>query len=219
MAIKTLQAGVTLVEMVVVVAIVAVVSVVVVFNYSSFNNIVSLRQLSQEVGLTVRRAQAFATSVRNLKTGGVELYPAYGIAFSAGSSVGSATAPYDKKFILFADIPASGSTWGDGMYTGGSTCGAPSSNTDECTEQFSIASADKVVRLCADIGVGGTESCFSDKEVDIVFRRPSPDARICVVQSGVCLSTTPSYVKVILQSPKGIERMVTIWNTGQISAQ
>ena len=208
------QAGVTLVEMVVVVAIVAVVSSVIIFNYSTFSTNASVKSLAQQVALSVRKAQAYATSVRNIDNTSTDtiLYPAYGISFAVNQS--GATLASSKQFVLFADIPPSGSTIGDGKYTTNGTCGNPAFGS-ECIETFTITSADTIVQLCTN--TSGTETCFSDKEVDIVFRRPSPDANVCLLVGGLCQVAKPAYAKVVLQSLKGGQKTITVWTTGQIS--
>ena len=210
-----LNRGVTLIEMLVVVAIVALVSTVIIFNYSDFSNNVSVRALAQEVALGVRKAQTYATSVRNVDgtTGNSSLYPAYGISFAIKQT--SKTSPYEKQFVLFADIPDNGEKVGDGVYNTKDSCGTPQFG-DECAEMFNITSADKIVKLCTTTG-GAKEDCFTDKAVDIVFRRPSPDANICIDSGGVCQTEKPAYVKIVIESAKGLQKTITVWNTGQIS--
>lgn len=210
MVTRTTQSGVTLVELIVVVAIVALISSVLMFNYSDFSTNVSLRGLSQEVALAIRKTQTYATSVHNA---GSDSYPAYGISFSLQDPVG-AYEPSKKQFVLFADIPLGPDPLPNRLYDTDGTCGAPLSGA-ECTEELVITSGDSVVGIETD-----RTGRVSTGSVTITFRRPTPDASICYSYGGPhdsCIPQTISYAKIFLQSAKGVERVVTVWNTGQIS--
>ena len=211
MAIKNSQAGLSIVEMIVVVAIFAVVASVLFFNFSDFNTNVSIRNLSQEVALMVRKSQLYATGVHNLDgvSASSKTYQAYGISFSAKTSGGTYEAT-SKRFVLFADTVSSGVN--NRRYTASSSCGNPTTS-NECVEAFGITTGDRISSLCTDLG------CSSTNTVNVVFRRPSPDAEICIdTGSGNCTALR-SFLKVVIRSARGQERSVTIWNTGQISTQ
>ncbi len=216
MAIKKVrQSGVTLIEMIVVVGIFSVVAAVLFFRYSDFSSGISIRNLSQEIALMTRRAQTYATSVRSLEGTVVtsEAYPAYGISFSAASS----SAPYganSKQFVLFADTIEGSDI--DRFYDNGGSCGNPTQG-NECIENFTITTSDRIVEICTDYPSANT--CTTNGTVNVVFRRPAPDAEICVVSGGACITQLASYIKVTLESAKGTRRTVTVWNTGQISGQ
>jgi len=224
---RTTQAGVTLIEMLVVVAIIAVISSVIMFNYSDFSSNVSVRNLSQEIALAIRKGQTYATSVRSVDGTSIEdssAYAGYGVSFSTNET---ATDPYlatSRRFVLFVDIPEGG---GSGAYAGtysqtsGQACGDPTSSSNECIESFSITTADKIVAICGgDVEGYSSEpaTCTGTGAVDISFKRPSPDARIVYTdENGV--TTRSTYAQIILESAKGLKRGITVWNTGQISVQ
>lgn len=216
---KSTQAGVTLIEMLIVVAIIAVVSAVLMFNYSDFSTNVSVRNLSQEVALAIRKAQTYATSVRPIEgTNFISsaAFPGYGIVFSTDAPTLATVTPTEKRFVLFANIEDGlGSEDVYGADTTNNTCGAPSSGSNECIEAFTISTADKVVAIC-----GGTAGAYTDTAqctalgtATITFRRPSPDARI--IYNG----SPADYAQIVLESAKGLTRAVVVWNTGQISVQ
>lgn len=221
------QAGVTLIEMLVVVAIIAVVSSVMMFNYSDFSTNVSVRTLSQEVALSIRKAQTYATSVRSVDGTNIQdssAYAGYGISFSTNDTATDPYLPTSKQFVLFVDIPGSDSdtpgTYGSQM----ATCGTPTSSGNECVEAFGISTADKVVAICGGDATyvsnpsDPTAPCNSKGSVDISFKRPSPDAKITYTSaSGV--SVQSAYAQIILESAKGVRRGITVWNTGQIGVQ
>ncbi len=210
------QAGVTLIELIVVIGIFAVVSSVLMFNYSDFSNGVSIRNLSQDIALSIRKAQTYATSVQIID--GVpqttQTFPSYGLSFSLENS-GQAFNANKKEFVLFADLIPSGDSVPNKKYDNDGTCGAVKEGT-ECLEKVSITSADSIVGLETDVTgpvITGT--------VNITFRRPSPDAIICYIPSGEsdCIPQAISYAKILLQSVKGTTKTVSVWNTGQINVQ
>ncbi len=211
------NAGVTLIEMLIVLAIFSLVSSILLFNYSDFRTNVSLRNLSQEVALAVRKAQTYATSVRGIDYSGTTRdYPAYGIGFSTEASPES-LAPGEKKIVLFVDVPPDEDPEEEGDlfydYSTG-TCGTVLEG-EECFEKFQISTPDKI----SDIEVCTTSTCSSESEVYIVFRRPNPDAWFCVPSGSSCDGTTYSSVTITLESQTGLTKTVSIWNTGQVSVQ
>jgi prepilin-type N-terminal cleavage/methylation domain-containing protein len=214
---RTKQSGVTLIELIVVIAIFAIVSSVLLFNYSDFSTNVSIRNLSQEVALSVRKAQTYATSVKGIENTNLSTrdYPSYGISFSLDAT-SSAFKPNTKQFILFADVPTTFGASPNRQYETNGTCGVIEPGS-ECIENFSINTTDSIVGLCTD-----ATGCVSTGSVDITFRRPVPDAIICYKAYSAdttCLNTTISNVDIILQSAKGLRRTVSVWNTGQISVK
>ncbi|MBP6858025.1 MAG: type II secretion system protein [Candidatus Pacebacteria bacterium] len=208
------QSGVTLIELIVVIGIFAVVSSVLLFNYSDFSTNVSIRNLSQDIALSIRKSQTFATSVRGISPGGTAQYPAYGIVFSLEPNIDTFS-PNSKRFISFADIIPSGQSTPNKKYDSNGTCGSPSEGA-ECIESISINSSDSIIEIETD--VLGSQTTGS---VVITFRRPSPDAIICLIPSSqdVCTTQIPSYAKIKLRSAKGLIRTVSVWNTGQINVE
>lgn len=211
--------GVTLIEMIVVIGIFGLVSSVLMFNYSDFSNNVSIRNLSQDIALNLRKAQTYATSVQSLPNGASTTdFPSYGISFSPNTTVGTTTA-YAKQVVFFADIPTGSPLASNKKYDYGAGCGTPDVG-NECIQRMTIATQDKVLEVCRD--VNSVEQCATAGVLDVTFRRPSPDAIICFRPVGYgsdCALENSSYAKVVLESPKGIRRTVLVWNTGQIAVQ
>ncbi len=210
------QAGVTLIELIVVIGIFSVVSSVLIFNYSDFSTNVSVRNLSQEVALSVRKAQTYATSVRGIDNSVTSTrdYPAYGVSFSLDATSGPFE-PNKKSFILFADIPESPDAAPNKRYESDGSCGTPGVGA-ECIESFSIETFDSIVEVCTD-----ATGCIKTGSFDITFRRPTPDAIICykLAAGEDCQTSSISYINIILESAKGLRRSISVWNTGQISVQ
>lgn len=121
-----------------------------------------------------------------------------------------------KQFTLFADIPDS-TNQHDYVYTNNNgTCGTPSEN-NECIENFSINTADKISDICYFYG-NNQKGCASDPgdTLNITFTRPNPDARICFREE--CYAGI-SAAEINLISAKGATRSVTVYTTGQISVK
>jgi prepilin-type N-terminal cleavage/methylation domain-containing protein len=213
------SAGFTLIELLVVIAIFAVVATVLLFQYSNFNTTVAVTDLAEEIGLSVRQAQTYATSVRSVDGGGGALsntFPAYGIAFSTSASASQLYNPTDNSFILFVDTSSSPTddTQTNNQYDNDGTCGNPAVG-QECLQTFAINASDTIISLGA-VGENGGSSTVDVPNADVVFHRPNPDAVICI-PDGLGNCTLASGLVVTVQSPKGVDRTVTIWNTGQIS--
>jgi prepilin-type N-terminal cleavage/methylation domain-containing protein len=217
------KAGFTIIEMLIVVAIFAVVATVLLFNYRDFSNNVSVRNLAEETGLAVRKSQSYATSIHSIAgTNGAlsDTYPAYGVSFSVNTTGAQTYDPTVTSFALFADISPSNNTVTNNLYDNNGSCGSPS-NGQECLESFGLKDLDTIVSLCTD--VPSSNSCFTPQTggtVNVVFHRPNPDAVICVVapgNGGACSAQMASYLKVTVASVKGLQHVITIWNTGQIS--
>jgi prepilin-type N-terminal cleavage/methylation domain-containing protein len=216
MAIKNKQAGFTLIEMLMVVAIFAVITTILMFNYSDFSTSAAVRNLAEDIGLSVRKAQSYATSVRSLAgTNAImsDMFPAYGASFSVNPT-GNKYDPTATSFILFADVAPTGGNSDDDIYENNGSCGTPAQGS-ECLESFDITSADKIVSLCT--ATTGAQTCMTNSgTVHVVFRRPTPDAEICILGTN-CATDLQSYLYITLQSAKGVQRVVKIYETGQIS--
>lgn len=212
-----LHQGVTLVELIVVIGIFSVVSAILIFNYSDFSTNVSVRNLSQEIALSIRKAQTYATSVRGIDKvkSSTKDYPAYGVSFSLDTT-SNPFFPNNKSFILFADIPGYPvASPNNRHYDNDGNCGNLQPGS-ECIENFTIETFDSIVEICTD-----ATGCVNAGSFDITFQRPTPDAMICYKAPGTdsCQSTSISYINIVLQSAKGLRRAVSVWNTGQISVK
>lgn len=199
--------GFTIAEIMVVLGIFAVVSGIILFNYNSFKTNTTVNTVTQEIALTVRKAQSYSLG---LQTSGLLAnlpVKGYGVRFES-------TRP--DRIIFFTELSPV-----DNQYTTTSnTCGAPVPN-EECVEYYTIETGDRIENIIAD----GEVLKLTDpaSSVDIIFKKPSGDAVFCVHKFGsTCNSSsfTPvSVFDIVLVSQGGVNKYVHIYGNGQISTE
>jgi prepilin-type N-terminal cleavage/methylation domain-containing protein len=198
--------GMTLVELMVVLAIFFIVAGLTIFDYGRFRSNVSLQNLSDDIALSVRRAQNYAIGVHS--SGSSVFSNGYGIHFSTAAPSGTdARAGSTKTFMIFSDLD------NDKIYDYLTNESTVCNNTtlasgDECIDMLNITSTDVISDICPD-GV-----CMSNPAtLDITFLRPNPDATICV--NGSCSSSRSVDIKV-QNSQSGETKIISVSNVGQI---
>lgn len=193
--------GFTLLELIVSIGIMLVISSVIISGQGRYTSGVSLRNVANDLGLSLRQAQIYGVSVKELAPGGGNFNVGYGIAFN------TATPPSgdEQSFIFFADRN------GNGIYDGTWDC--PLGPTSECLDKTTLTSGNHVSDLC--IIASGVETCEDISRLDISFVRPAIEARI--YYNGGAMGASGAEVK--LGSLDDRENSVTIFSTGQISVQ
>ncbi|MAZ67606.1 hypothetical protein CL652_02450 [bacterium] len=186
------QAGFTLIELLVVIGILVVISGVVLASYSKFGGQLLLRNLAYDVALSIRQAQVYGISARSFL--GAEFASGHGAYFNLADPAVS-----DTAFFLYTDVDT------NGFFTSAST---------EWVETFSIGRGYTIDRIC--VPSGASESC-GITQLDVLFRRPEPDAIIRASTGGAF--TTYDRVRIVLESPQEKKLSVLIETTGQISVQ
>ena len=181
----------TFIELIVVIGIFAAISSVVLFNFTGFTTSISLQNLANQIALQLKKAQTQALS----GTGGTGLFaspnkPSYGIHFSADSQ---------NKFYYFADKD------NNGFPSDTNYCG-PSYPTSECLDEVTIQTGDRITKLAA-------SSC-PVSSLDVIFKRPFPDAVFS--EDGNINPIQPPKVGIEITSPKGAQKTIIVWSTGQI---
>lgn len=185
----------TLVELLAVTVIITIVTMTMLLRQSTFDSSTVLRSTAYSLALSIRQAQVYGVSVLgSSNAGNVSFAPGYGISFSRTSA---------QSYILFADFNNSG------MY-----------DTGEAVKVFTLSNGYTVSEACA-IASNGNKSCTGSHDtagtytldsVNIVFRRPNPDA---------VFNANAGYVSawVQIKSPNGTARSISITAPGQISVQ
>lgn len=223
----TAQKGFTLVEMIMVLAIVGVMSAITMFNYGDFRQSIDTRNLAQEMALSIRKAQSYATSSKKLVSGDSG-YPdgiirSFGIVFSTATMQPEIGFPYSKAFTLYAALPVDGMPTGPKyFFDSGNVCGGNSfagiSLSTECLEYFTITSPVSVTKLEI-FTSGGWSAIPQNEDLSIIFHRPTPDAEICF-RAGTTCTPGVSAGRITVTSQNGkIQKRITVWNTGQIAVE
>lgn len=184
------QAGFTLIELLVVVGILVIISGISLTSYSKFGGQILLRNLAYDIALSIREAQVYGISARSF----------LGAQFSSGHGVYFSFSEGNNLFFLYTDVD------GNNFFTSAAT---------EWVETVSIGRGYTIDRLCVPTGPT-TESC-GITTLDILFKRPEPDAIIrASTGSGF---TQYDRARIVVVSPQGNKLSVLVETTGQISVQ
>lgn len=205
------QKGFSLVELIIVVAIFMVITTVVVFNQNRFSSDISISNIAYQVALQIRQAQVYGTLVRESEGGLVEdgapsdFDLAYGVSFFKNANTDNTIG-----FRIFADSDYNeNGIFGNGYYES-SVDGSPIST-------FNLSEGNTITELC--VYSGNSASCMNSEDessqVDIVFRRPEPDAII----SSESITNADRAEITITSALRDKQKRITVRNTGQISVE
>jgi prepilin-type N-terminal cleavage/methylation domain-containing protein len=198
--------GFTLIELLVTISIMLIILGVLVSNEGQYSDAAALKNLGDTIGLTLRQAQIYGISVKELSTGSNNFTSAYGVDFNiTGSGSNSA-------YISFADLAPQNS-----IYDGSWSC--PIGGGSECLSKTIITGGDTIKSLC-EIPLSGSANCSMGR-VDVTFLRPEINAQMKFFDlSGNPLALSGiKGAQINLLSPAGSTRSVTIYTTGQISVE
>ena len=187
--------GFTLIELLVVSSIVIIITTVLLFRHERFNSATLLRSLGYSVALSIRQAQLYGTSVREVTSGGI-FAPSYGIYFKSGDTT---------HYFLAADLNQNGAIATDG-------------SEDVSPSPYNINGGYQIKDFCAYVASGGAAHCKSNGIITsftIRFVRPNPDALFVTDAPGGPYLYSSAYIQ--LESPGEDTRGITITTTGQIS--
>lgn len=214
--------GVTFLELIIVISIFGIMSSLVLFKYSDFNAGINLTNTVQEIALRIQQAQSDAINgaipkyVINPSTQSTDQYPVpdnwrstYGVYFSVSQK---------DKFIYFFDRDrrASRDIAGTGKLDEMDdtnpwfNCGHPT-GSDECLDLVTITTGEQITDVCVDNTI-----CNQD-EAWVLFTRPFPDAKICIMSGGApdCNHGSLS-IKIKGKGTSGM-RLLTVTPLGQLS--
>ena len=197
------KSGFSLIELLVSLGIMGVLLTVIMFNQKSYTEAVLLANIADELSLSVVQAQTYGLAVKERATGSADFTSGYGVSLSFLEEGG------EGGYIFFYDQNNTQ------YYDGGWPCGVA-----ECLERKEFSGGNYIDNFCI-VRTQGADQCGTVARVDISFRRPNPDARIFFFNA----SGNSYYpqnlkgVKIMLESPGGLSKTVTIYTTGQISVQ
>lgn len=200
---KTTVSAFTMLELLTVIAIIGIVTFMVLGNYNAFGGQIILRTLAYDMALSLREAQTFGVSVRRSDTS--TFGAGYGIHYSTDSR--NTYRLFSDSYILSGGITSPApSTGGDGLYT----------DPREEVRLFRFGNGYYVKNICV---TTGSEVCYptgsgTPHTLDILFKRPEPDAQIRLDGGAPVRSA-----RIELTSPRGNLRSVVVEITGQISVK
>ena len=182
--------GFSLVELLVTISILVVITSIVLVNQNRFGGNIMLSNLAYQAALTIRQAQTYGLAVREAGAGTGNFSGAYGVHFSSANLT---------QLIVFVDSD------GSGKYT----------DASENVVISNISGANRIASFCGTLA-GGTQKCNPEiTSLDVLFRRPDPDA---IIKSDIVGDTYGSALITFI-SPQGLTRNVYVAVTGQISVQ
>ena len=192
-------AGFTLIELLAVTAIIVMVTGVTLAGNARYGGVILLQNLAYDIALSIRQAQVYGISVARF--GQASFTSGYGIHFDTSNPT---------SYAIFADAITA-----DGLYT----CPTPGATSCELIDAPIISRGYKIKSLCAP--AGESETCLTASAIDIIFKRPEPDAWIsasgnsCELDHNLCMESA----RVIVVSPRGDTMSVIISAAGQISVR
>jgi len=203
--------GFTLIELVVSIGIMGVILTTVLTSQSNYTSGSALRQIADDISLSLRQAQVYGISVSQLSG---TFDSGYGIEFRMPNAGGD-----NSSYVLFADGKSPGvQNWvNDSSW---STCDG------ECLQKTTLTRNNVIKELCYIPLVGheqdGTPSYpCTIGHAYITFLRPATEAHISLYDnSGSQISINEiKGVRIRLMSPDGGLKSVVVYTTGQISVQ
>lgn len=183
--------GFTLIELLVVTAVLIAITGLMLANHSRFGGKILLENLVYDMALSIREAQVYGISV--LRHGSGSYATGYGMRFAMSTPT---------SYTLYADAASI-----DGLFTAGET-----------VRTFSIDRGYRIEKLCAPAGAD-IETCTAVSTLDILYKRPEPDAWIsandesCTLVAGFCKESA----RIGLTSPAGDHADFVVDINGQVS--
>jgi prepilin-type N-terminal cleavage/methylation domain-containing protein len=187
--------GFTLVELVISVAIFAVMTALVIAKYGTFNQNTILTNMAYDMALTIRTAQTYGLSVKSNSSN--VFSSAYGIHFAGNDNT---------HFTLY--------TYTASTNAGGQTTYA----LDQSITKYTITQGAKISQICLGIQLSqcSTNTLGSGDQLDIIYKRPNPNAIFSSTNSALDVSQPITFVSITSQDGSKTET-VYIRKNGQIS--
>lgn len=175
--------GFTLIELLVSVAVITFITAVALVQHSQFNSTIALTNLAYEVALSVREAQTLGVSSRVVDGGSSN----FGVHINMVNPT---------QYTLYAD------TNSNDAY-----------DSDELVLGFNITQGNSIGRFCVtnSLGTECSDDINGPSQLDILFARPNPDAR--VYADGAAFDSSIIYIS----SRVDELRCVEVQQTGQVS--
>lgn len=173
---RNTNAGFTLVELLVTISIFVILTGIVLFSQSKFNSTILLTNLAYDTALTIRQAQTYGINIKNFSNTSVSdnNFLPYGVHFDQSAN---------RSFILFADMDYDFNTKESDSQYNGNGSDSPDLSLCQgdlgCVNRYNITRGNYILGLC----LNDSTNCDL-RSVDIVFKRPNPEAIIHAIDVG-----------------------------------
>lgn len=195
----TSRRGFTVVELIVSIGIIAIISGLALFNGGAFNDNIALSSAAQDVSIAFRQAQNYGSSVRESSSGSNTFTLGYGVAVSG---------VYPSYGVLFVDSTV------NNKYDNLGGC------SGECVEKLNFRNGITINNSNGVCATNYSNATTCGTSLHVVFLRPSLNATITLLDgSGNVIAGSWASGYVVLKSPRGTTKTVTINNAGQITVQ
>ncbi len=173
---KVSNRGFTLIELITVIAIFTIMTGIMLANLPQFRDQTSLELLAQQAAINTRVAQVYSVGTRIshqiAPQSDAQRFNWYGIHFDT-------SADKQNQYFMFADVNKNGAF--DDL--GNNPCQpnhVPSEGDDTCEALHTLLGGYRISSFCF-VGTGD-DTCtqISPDTVDIVYRRPDPEATFCI---------------------------------------
>lgn len=202
--------GFSLIELLTSIAIMTAILSVIAFSQGKYTNGASVKADSNNISLSLRQAEVYGVSVKELTPGSDDFTPAYGVEFNLVQGSGA-----NNAYVYFADKGSQNKIY-DNVWT------CPISPVSECLDKIDLSKGNTISSLCIIYATDPTDvgTCNIGR-LDITFLRPSTEARIVFFSNtGVLLNPAPVRgARINLLSTGGQTNSVIVYTTGHISVQ
>ena len=190
----------------VVLVIIVIITSVVLTSQGSFNKSLVLANTAYDIALTIRSTETFGLSTR---AAGTTVNTGYGLHFEVGVL---------NSFKLFADTNPPASCTTPNCNSGNYAYEDPNKVNphDTNVQTYLLGNSISILKFCA-LSSGSWLCSPSITSLDIVFQRPNPNAYMS--KNGAYNVLSPvTQACIVLSSPQGGVRYISVQNTGQIIA-
>lgn len=206
--------GFSLIELLVVLGIITFIMSVVFTSQSTFNKTLILKNTAYDIALMLRTAETYGLGSR---VSGISANAGYGLHFQRGTT---------DSFVLFADTAGGASCVGmaPDCKPGNNVYTSIGPTPDTLVQTYTLGNGITISDFCVSYA-SGNWSCANKlgtgmniTSLDVVFTRPNTNALMSVNGLYSPAPFAPTKACLIISSPQGAERFVSITTSGVIAA-
>ncbi|HYC83352.1 MAG TPA: prepilin-type N-terminal cleavage/methylation domain-containing protein [Candidatus Paceibacterota bacterium] len=174
--------GFTLIEMLVVIAIFTIMTGIILANLPEFRDQTSLELLAQQMAINIRTVQVYGVATRISNDGQADRFGWYGIRFSLADQGASVVNRSVSR--MFSDVVQ------DGKYD---------ETTDVAEFDYRISNGYEITNICAVSSQNPNCVDMPGGMVDVVYRRPNPEATFCSGVNSTCAYNWDNFSEIYIK--------------------